>query len=39
MATVEEFEQQIFNTITSLRNRKKRPNEDTSYCIISKSLN
>ena len=37
MATVEELEPQIFNTITSLRNRKKQPNEDTIYCIISKT--
>ena len=37
MATVEELEQQIFNTITSLRNRKKQPSEDTIYYIISKS--
>ena len=37
MVTVEELEQQIFNTITSLRNRKKKPNEDTIYYIISMS--
>ena len=36
MATVEELEEQIFNPVTSLRNSKKQPNEDTIYCIISK---
>ena len=44
MATVEELEEQIFDTIKSLRNSKKQPNEDTIYCTISvtkttKSLN
>ena len=41
MATAQDLEQQIFNTITSLRNTKKKPNEDTIYYIISmsKSLN
>ena len=37
MATVEELEEQIFNPVTSLRNSKKQPNEDTIYCIISKT--
>ena len=37
MATVEELEEQIFDTITSLRNSKKQPNEDTIYCTISKT--
>ena len=37
MTIVEELEQQIFNTITSLGNRKKQPNEDTIYYIISKT--
>ena len=37
MTTVEELEEQIFKTITSLRNSKKQPNEDTIYCIISKT--
>ena len=37
MATVEELEGQIFDTITSLRNSKKQPNEDTIYCTISKT--
>ena len=37
MATVEELEEQVFNTITSLRNSKKQLNEDTIYCIISKT--
>ena len=37
MTTVEELEEQIFNTITSLRNSKKQPNEDTIYYIISKT--
>ena len=31
MATVEELKEQIFNTIASLRNSKKQPNEDTIY--------
>ena len=33
MATVEESEEQIFDTINS----KKQPNEDTIYCTISKT--
>ena len=37
MTTVEELEEQIFNTITNLRNSKKQPNEDTIYCIISRT--
>ena len=37
MATAEELEEQIFDTITSLRNSKKQPNEDTIYCTISKT--
>ena len=37
MATVAELEEQIFDTITSLRNSKKQPNEDTIYCTISKT--
>ena len=37
MTIVGELEQQIFNTITSLGNRKKQPNEDTIYYIISKT--
>ena len=37
MATVEELEEQIFDTITSLRNSKKQPNEDTTYYTISKT--
>ena len=37
MAIVEELEEQIFDTITSLRNSKKQPNEDTIYCTISKT--
>ena len=37
MATVEELEEQIFDTITSLRNSKKKPNEDTIYYTISKT--
>ena len=37
MATAQDLEQQIFNTITSLRNRKKQPNEDKIYCNISKT--
>ena len=37
MATVEELEEQTFDTITSLRNSKKQPNEDTIYCTISKT--
>ena len=37
MATVEELEEQIFDTITSLGNSKKQPNEDTIYCTISKT--
>ena len=37
MATVEELEEQIFDTITSLRNSKKQPNEDTIYYTISKT--
>ena len=37
MATVEELEEQMFDTITSLRNSKKQPNEDTIYCTISKT--
>ena len=37
MATVEELEEQIFNTITSLRNSKGQPNEHTIYCITSKT--
>ena len=37
MTTVEELEEQIFNTITNLRNNKKQPNEDTIYSIISKT--
>ena len=36
MATVEELEEQIFNTITSLRNNKKQPNKGTICCITSK---
>ena len=35
MATVEELEEQIFDTITSLRNSKKQPNVGTIYCTIS----
>ena len=35
MARVEELEGQIFDTITSLRDSKKQPNEDTIYCTIS----
>ena len=31
MVTVEGLEDQVFNTITSLINRKKQPNEDTIY--------
>ena len=34
---MEELEEQILNLITSLRNSKKQPNEDTIYCIISKT--
>ena len=34
---MKELKEQIFNTIASLRNSKKQPNEDTIYCIISKS--
>ena len=37
MATVEELEEQIFDTITSLRSSEKQPNEDTIYCTISKT--
>ena len=37
MATVKKLEEQIFNTITSLRNSKKQLNADTIYCIMSKS--
>ena len=37
MTTLEELEEQIFDTITSLRNSKKQPNEDTIYCTISKT--
>ena len=37
MATVEELEEQIFGTITSLRNSKKQPDEDAIYCNISKT--
>ena len=37
MTIVGELEQRIFNTITSLGNRKKQPNEDTIYYIISKT--
>ena len=37
MAIVEELEEQIFNTITSLRNSKKQPNEDIIYFILSKT--
>ena len=37
MATVEELEEQIFDTITSLRNSKKQANEDMIYCTISKT--
>ena len=37
MATVEELEEQIFDTIRDLRNSKKQPNEDTIYCTISKT--
>ena len=37
MTAVEELERQIFNTITSLRNSEKQLNEDTIYCIISKT--
>ena len=37
MATVEELEEQIFDTITSLGNSKKQPNEDTIYYTISKT--
>ena len=37
MATAQDLEQQIFNTIMSLRNRKKQPNEDKIYCNISKT--
>ena len=29
MARLEELEQQIFNSIASLRNRKREPNKDT----------
>ena len=36
MATVEELEEQIFNTITSLRNSKKQPDKGTICCTISK---
>ena len=41
---IKELEEQIFNTIASLRKSKKQPNEDAIYCIISntettKSLN
>ena len=37
MTTVEELEEQIFNTIPSLTNSKKQTNEDTIYCMISKT--
>ena len=37
MTIVGELEQRIFNTITCLGNRKKQPNEDTIYYIISKT--
>ena len=37
MATLEELEQQIFNSIASLKNRKKEPNKDTIYWMISKT--
>ena len=37
MAIVEELEEQIFNTITSLRSSKKQPNEDIIYFILSKT--
>ena len=37
MTTLKELEEQIFDTITSLRNSKKQPNEDTIYCTISKT--
>ena len=29
------LKEQIFNTIVSLRNGTKQPNEDTIYCILS----
>ena len=31
------LKEQIFNTIISLRNGTKQPNEDTIYCILSKT--
>ena len=34
---MKELKEQTFNTIASLRNSKKQPNEDPIYCIISKS--
>ena len=37
MATLEELEQQLFNSIASLRNRKKERNKDTIYFMISKT--
>ena len=37
IATVEELEEQIFDTITTLRNSKKQLKEDTIYCTISKT--
>ena len=37
MTIVGELEQRIFNTITCLGNKKKQPNEDTIYYIISKT--
>ena len=39
MATVEELEDQIFNTPTNLRNSKKQTNQDTIYYIIFKITN
>lgn len=38
MATVEELHKQILNTITNLRSNQKQPYEDTTYCIISKTI-
>ena len=38
MATVKELEWQIFNTIVSLRKRKKQPKMDTIYCIFCKTM-
>ena len=34
---MKELEEQMFNTIASLRNSKKQPNEDTIYCITYKT--